>query len=411
MLERSEEVHRALVEVVLEGGGLDELATKMAEVLGGPVLVTTPDGRILARGGEPDELDRLMRTSCFDPAGRFLAEREPHGVHRHDDMAGWHAVVPVVAGRIDHGRIVGFSQERPLEEEDVHVLERAATVAALAVTKQLAVRAVEGKYRGDFLRDVLGGAAGDRARVVAHCESLGWDVGRPLVVVVAELDPQVAAPDRSGLELRPLQERLAAAWDSAVRARDLRAPVVGFTQEVVALLGVPEGSDPDRVVGDIVREVARDRGVRRRSFATGVSRVVEEPDRIPEAYEQARRAVQVGRQLHGPGAVASFDSLGTFRLLSMVRDPLELREFAAETLGPLAADDADAAELRRTLQVLFDTNLNVAASARRLFIHYNTLRHRIGKLERLVGPFGSDPDLRLNLTLALKVLQMRGLGG
>lgn len=409
LLERSEEVHRALVAVVLEGGGLPELVSEMAEVLGAPVLVTTADGRVLAEGGESGELAALRTTSCFDPSGRFRTEREPRGVHRHDST-GWHAVVPVIAGKFDHGRIATFSRDRPLDERDLHVLERAATVAALAVTKQLAIRAVEGKYRGDFLRDVLSGRGGGRDRVVAHCQSLGWDVDRALVVVVAELDPSEALSQRPGPELRPVQERFAAAWEGAVRVRDAASPVVGFTQEVVALPGVPPGGDPDRIVRDVVREVSGDGGGGRRSFATGVSRVVDDPEQIPEAYEQARRAVHVGRQLHGSGAVAHFDALGAFRLLSLVRDPAELRGFVGETLGELAAaDDPDAADLRRTLQVLLDTNLNVAEAARRLFVHYNTLRYRIGKLERMLGPFASDPELRLDLALALKVLQMRGI--
>jgi purine catabolism regulator len=409
LLERSEEVHRALVAVVLDGGGLPELVSEMAVILGAPVLVTTADGRVLAEGGESGELAALRTTSCFDPSGRFLTEREPRGVHRHDS-SGWHAVVPVVAGKFDHGRIASFSRDRPLDERDLHVLERAATVAALAVTKQLAVRAVEGKYRGDFLRDVLSDRAGGRDRVVAHCQSLGWDVDRAQVVVVAELDPATVLAQQPGPELRPVQERFAAAWEGAVRVRDPAAPVVGFTQEVVALLAVPAGADPDRIVRDVVREVSGDGGGGRRPFATGVSRVVEEPEQIPEAYEQARRAVHVGRQLHGTGAVAHFDTLGTFRLLSLVRDPAELRGFVSETLGDLATqDDPEAADLRRTLQVLLDTNLNVAEAARRLFVHYNTLRYRIGKLERMLGPFASDPDLRLDLALALKVLQMRGI--
>ena len=410
LLERSEEVHRTLVSIVLEGGGLNELVCEMADVLDGPVLVTTADGRVLAEGGSADELAALRQTSCFEPSGRFLTEREPRGVHRHDDFDGWHAVVPVVAGKFDHGRIATFSRGRPLDEGDLHVLERAATVAALAVTKQLAVRAVEGKYRGDFLRDVLSARAGNRERIMAHSESLGWDIDRPLVVVVAELDPSTMLAQRPGPELRPVQERFADAWEGAVRMRDARAPVVGFTQEVVALLGVPPGADPDRIVRDVVREVSGDGGGGRRSFATGVSRIVDDPERVSEAYVQARRAVHVGRQMHGTGAVAHFDSLGTFRLLSLVRDPAELRGFVAETLGALASeDDPDAADLRRTLQVLLDTNLNVAEAARRLFVHYNTLRYRIGKLERMLGPFPTDPDLRLDLALALKVLQMRGL--
>ncbi|MPZ93475.1 MAG: PucR family transcriptional regulator [Propionibacteriales bacterium] len=409
-LERTWAVHDVLLSVVLEGGGLDELASETARVLGTPVLVTTADGRPLAEGGDAAELGEWRTTSCFDASGRFRTEHERRGVRADDGVPGQRAVVSIVAGRVDHGRLVAFSRDRVLDDGDVNVLERAATVAALVVTKQLAVTAVEGKYRGDFLRDVLAGRAGGRDRVVAHCVSLGWDIDRPLVVVVAELDPEADPPLRPELELRPAQERFAAGWQTAVRRRDPQAAVVGFTQEVVALLGVPVGGDPDAAVREVVRQVAGDGGGGRRSFSTGVSRVVTSADALPEAYDQAVKAVQVGRRTNGPGSVAHFDGLGSFRLLSQITDAEELRRFVRETLGELAAeDDAEVADLRHTLQVLLDTNLNVAVAARELHFHYNTLRYRIGKLERVVGPFTTDPDVRLDLALALKVLQMRGL--
>lgn len=408
-LTRADELHRALAAIVLEGGDLPQIADEVARLLDAAVLICSPDGRVQAEGGNREAFTALP---LFDPTGRFRVERLRLGVQRPPDgRPGELAMASIVAGGIDHGRIAAFSSAA-LPAPGVQALERAAIVAALAITKQLAVAAVEGKYRGDFLRDVLTGAAGDPAAVVEHCASLGWDVARPMVVVVAELDPD--DPQRPipppPVALRSPQERFAAAWQQVVRARHKAAPVVGFSSEVVTLL--PAGPEPDGVakaVDAVVTAVAGDRGGGRRSFCAGVSRLVADAARIPEAYAEARKAVTVGRRVRGRGSVSYFDSLGVHRLLSLVPDAAELRSFAVEALGDLAGSTAEAADLRRTLQTLLDTNLNVAETARILHFHYNTLRYRITKIERIVGPFTTDPALRLDISLALQVIEMRGI--
>ena len=101
----------------------------------------------------------------------------------------------------------GLFLDRPLTAADVHLLERAATVAALAITKEQAVAAVKGKYRAEFLRDALAGRAGEPADAVSHAASLGWDIARPMVVVVAETDENDEETTRSADEARSLQER------------------------------------------------------------------------------------------------------------------------------------------------------------------------------------------------------------
>ncbi|GAA1973360.1 PucR family transcriptional regulator [Catenulispora subtropica] len=437
VLARADRVHRALAQIALEGGGLAELTAELARILGGPVLVTTPDGRVLAEHGA----DAVHDAPCFDteagaqtpghpadrivqspvqrtaPHRRLRTESEPAGLTTHHGHQ--HALIPIVAGRVDHGRLVAFAGPRPFDAADVAALERAATVAALAVVKELAVAAVEDKYRADFLRDLLTGRLEDPQSAVAHAVTLGWDLEpvpnpadkqhrRKLVVLVAELDPGQSVLPASQHALRPARERFAAAWQNVVAARDRSAPVAGFNQEVVVVL--KSGDDPDPLVRSLIAEVSGTGGGGRRTFSTGVSRPVSAVDDLPAAYEEARRAVRMGRRLNGPGSVVHFDALGVYRLLSLIPDPAELRDFARQTLRGLANDgDAEAEDLRTTLEVLLDTNLNVAEAARRLHFHYNTLRYRIGKIERLVGPFMERPDLRLDLSVALRILHMRGL--
>lgn len=410
LLERSEEVHRQLVGIVLTGGGVDDVTASVSALFSGVAMVTTVDGRVISDVGSDEQRERVLASSVFHTSGRFRAEVFRQGVHVVDDLPGSHAVVDIKAGRIDHGRLVVFDSARVMSSADLTILERAATVAAVSLTKEIAVTAVESKYRGDFLRDVLSGRAGAAPDVVAHARSLGWDIARPLVVTVAALETENAPPMTLGYQGPAEVERFTDAWRRVLSRKDPTAPVVGFAAEVVALLPVAPDRSTQEVVRSAVARVVGDGGGGRRPFATGVSRVVTSPEGLPAAYEQARKALHVGRQLHGPRAVSHFDDLGVFRLLSLIEDSGELTSFVDETLGDLAsATSEEARDLRETLQMLLDTNLNVAETARRLHFHYNTLRYRIGKLERMVGPFTTDPHLRLDLALALRVVTMRGL--
>lgn len=428
VLARGEQAHAELLQLVLRGGGVQEVADALVGQLAGDAADRTGPGRTGTEPGRTadiavpagitvlhvdrtgsrtvtagDPLPPAVHTALFDPDGLFRTTRYDHGVHRPLPRSSASALVASVAAEGDLGRFVAVRSDRPWDGWDLITVERAATVAALVITRDLAVAAVERKYRGDFLRDVLvGRVTADQA--VGQARGFEWDLTGPLVVVVAAFDGRA---DEDATRRRRA-EQLAASWATFVRRWDPQAAAATFATEAVAVLHCPDRSVPDT---GRISELVGGLAWRGSTFDghVGTSRVVDDAESLPRAYAQAWEAVRVGRRLADPGAVSRFDDLGLYRLLSLVPDSAELRSFLADTLGPLAVDEGDqeADELRRTLTVLLDTNLNVAQTARRLHFHYNTLRYRIGKLERMLGPFTTDARLRADLTVALHVWHMR----
>lgn len=410
-LARIDALHSGLTQIALEGGDLHGIAAEVARVLDIGVLVTSTDGRERASAMDEDLRTRLATHDLLDPTGRVRVERI--GGPGVSVGAGEVRTLRVAAAGTDLARLVCLRPGAPMTSDDVHALERAAAVAALVMTREQAVAAVENKYQGDFLRDVFLRRAGGEEYVAEHADTFGWDLRRPVVVVVAEIDPP--APEDAPVSRatrRQWQERFAAAWRQVGRGVDAGIPCVDFSSEVVSLLPVdPQADDPVAgadVVRRLVTSVAGDKGGGRRPFSVGVSRVAAGLDDLPAAYAQSRRAVDVGRRVHGGGSTTYFDQLGVHRLIALISDERELAAFTRDVLGPLALDTTEAADLRETLQVLLDTNFNVAEAARVQFFHYNTMRYRVAKLERLLGPLSSDPHLRLDVAVALRVLEIAG---
>ncbi|ANS31577.1 purine catabolism regulatory protein-like family protein [Rhodococcus opacus] len=402
----ADRLRRVLVDVVMAGGGFAELAVAVHGELGGAVLITTPDGRQLCRAGDESELNRLASSAALDSTGRVRTDSTEGGLGLHRLGDEFIAVSAISANGIDHGRLVHFSTGHPLCSEDLYLVEQAAAVCALVVARELVVSSVEEKHRANFVRDLLLGRGGEHEHVVAHARTFGWDLDRPVVVVVIEPDP--VGEDEPSMPTRmPLVERQARAFTSAVAGRDTGAAVTALATETVILMGV--GTDTMNLVHELVAYVRGDGGGGRRPFGVGVSRPTDSVDGIPALYGQARTALKVGRQITGAWAVTHFDDLGVYRLLSLVEDDRELESFAQETLRELTADTPEAQDMRRTLEVLLATNINIAETARQLHFHYNTLRYRVVKLEKMLGSFTDHPELRLDLSLALKIMAMRGI--
>ncbi|WP_206064979.1 helix-turn-helix domain-containing protein [Nocardioides sp. JQ2195] len=407
---RIDALHQGLTQLVLDGGDLDQIAARVAEALDVGILVTSTDGRERAAAATAWHRTLLDEADLVDPTGRIRVERAKGSLALAD---GEVRSTAIAAGGTDLARLVSIRPAGVLDAADLQALERAATVAALLITREQAVQAVENKYRGDFLRDIFLGRAGPVEFVLEHAETFGWVLARPMVVLAAEIDPD-ETPVSSRVS-RAWQERFSAAWSQVCRGRDPGIPSADFSSEVVTLLPAPLDADgePDvpalrAAVSETVSAVAGDRGGGRRPFSVGISRVVTDLADLPAAYNQAGRAVRVGRRMNGGRSTTWFDDLGLHRLIALVTDEEELRAFAHDVLGELASDTEEAADLRATLQHLLDTNVNVAEAARLQFFHYNTMRYRVGKLERILGPFTSNPHLRLNVAVALQVLEVTG---
>ncbi len=407
-LERADALHTALTHIVLEGGDLERIAAEVGNALHCGVVFTSTDGREQAAHLDETLRQALAEADLVDPTGRLRVERTYDGA---PVAAGEALGLRVGAAGVDLARLVAIGPTR-IHPSDVHALERAAIVAALLITREQAVAAVENKYRGDFLRDVFLRRAGDEEYVAEHAQAFGWDLQRPVVVVVAELDPDAVDGEKvPGPQRRTWQDRFANAWRQVSTGIDKQIASVDFSSEVVTLLPIGDdlgSSTTEALVRQTVEAVRGDRGGGRLSFSAGVSRMAPGLAELPEAYQQARRAVEVGRRVRGSGSTTYFDQLGLHRLLALVPDPGELVAYVSDVLGPLAERTPEAADLRATLQVLLDTNFNVAEAARAQFFHYNTMRYRVGKLQRLLGPVATDPHLRLDIAVALRALEIVG---
>jgi purine catabolism regulator len=374
LLRDGEQIRDRLIAVMLDGEGLPELLGALAEVVGNPVFLQTPGGRLLFHAGGPDDLD------AWESAG---------------PEAGIAAAVPM-GPESRAGRLVVLGTHRAVTELDEIALRHGAGIVALALLRAREEDELVARERGNLLAELADGTiTGTRA---AHqAQSLGFRpaAGALLAVVVAETPPS-PGPVRAALLADLRRELDGRATPILCGASSADGPLLAL----VAMAGERSGT-ADLVAETVARVWARRRpGTRTVVGVEGPSPWAGAGVALRVAAATAAAAGPLPDRTWHDGRETELE-----RLLASIGGQPGLEEFVARNLGPLLADPgARTASLRRTLEVLCARGGHKAQAARELHLHRQALYHRISRIEALLGVDLSDPSRLTTLNVALRAL-------
>jgi hypothetical protein len=126
---------------------------------------------------------------------------------------------------------------------------------------------------------------------------------------------------------------------------------------------------------------------------------------------EAADAARIGRALAAEGGAVSYEALGAYKyLVHLELDDAPHDRYRQSVEQLIEYDRRRGARLVETLERFLADRGSVAASARALYIHPNTVRQRLERIERVTGLDLGKEDL-LSLELALKLARLHDVRG
>lgn len=368
---RAAAAHDTFAQLVLGGGGVDEIAAALVDLLGGWAVVAGPSAAIISGAG--------LRPEGWSVGATVPVELPAEMPERLAPSDG-HQVVAVAAGDETLGHLV-VGGHGELDLADVRTVERAAVVAALVLLGDRRREDAEQQRRTDLVTAILSGRAGEEAVAAAARES-GIDPATGYATVV--LGDPADAPRRSllltlGALLGP---------DGLVGEHDGR---------VVAL--VP-GGDPSGTAQRLARRLRRSPGDL--PVTVGAAGPSDDP---AAAFAEAVRTVAALEALGRRGDGASAADLGFAGLV--VGSGPQVGPFVRSVIGPVLDYDAErGTELVGTLEAYFAAGSSPRHAAGELHVHPNTVAQRLERVGRILGPDWQQPDRALEVQLALHLRRL-----
>lgn len=403
--ERAAEIHRRLTRLALEGGDLSGVAETLAGILERSVLIESPTFEVLASAQHgpvdearlrsieagrtsPERAQRLLKRGIY---GAMQERMRPIRLGTMPDlgMTMERVVAPIIAGREIYGYIWIVAGDHPIVDLDELAIDHAATVAALVLLKEMAVREAQQSMRGDLLTELLRPDVEMNSSVLERAHPLGYQTDHPHQALF------VIGESTAGGTTAHLAGRL----DNWLRGEGESGLVVVREHGIVVI--VESRSNP---AGQQLAERLM-AGVNAAAYTLviGVGQVHPNDKSLRRSYDEAVEAAAIGRRLGSGPKVVCFWDLGLLDwLYRLPPDVLRNNPYLGR-IQTLAEHDAKAnGDLVNTLEAYLACGGALAEAAAAINVHRNTLLYRLGRIEEIAGMDLKDIGQRLNLHVALK---------
>lgn len=370
-LRRLGESHQALARTVTTPAPVDRLLTVLADTLGGWAALTPadPSGPTHRTTGAPTRLDpelRTLVTKLTTPSGLRSAKARsgPDEVFLHTVGTAPKEQEVILVGR----------------PEPLGITDRAVLRTAISLLELLR------RARG------VGAPADPGAALIALL--LDGALNSGALTVLAELTDTSAPTTRNVptgyrvLRAAPaVRGRRTALGDLPLGTRLVdQAPDVDGAETIVRAVLAGRAEHAHHEYLDLLRS---------HGWIGALSRAVPVED-LADADREATSLLVRARAMDEP-LLWSADG----DLFDTLLDPEGVARLSRETLGPLAEDTPVARTLRTTLHAWLARNGNWDRAAADLGVHRNSVRYRIGRIERDLGVDLADPERRMRLWFAL----------
>lgn len=408
-------VHKLFRRVALEGGGYEAIAQTLYSLISNPVIICDAKGRLSAcfLEGELDWSSFKTGMIILDETDIFYLRYVDHYVHRSlgPDKDRF-LVFPIRIEADTYGYWLVREINKVCTELDFIALENASTVAALEAAKRATVIEAEHHLRYDFIDDLIRGNLVSEEAAQARALALGWEFKPPVVVIVVDIDGFGAIVESKQDEeyAKTVKAKMLAATQAVIASHSHSSIVISSSDSCIAVVSLPSSGrnkKNGKWLFDLLIQLQVDLKTELDDISVSIaaSELYWKLLDVGLGVREAAELMEIGRIVFGPGQIATKDKIGTYRLFYRWGQLEGMKEFCQELLGPLIKDDAESCtDLVHTLRLYLENGTSVKKTAQSLFIHENTLRYRLRKIERITGLNLRSPSTYFKLMLALHIL-------
>lgn len=407
---------------LLNNKGTGALLNYLEGILDNPVIITNSLFEPLAlpdfQPQAPDEWKsrlKLIRKHYYSSvssgksAGNCLPGLDLHRISvkiADEDTVRNYYLTNLKTGSANYGFLIVEERFTQLNELSLAQFQKAALPLVSELIKAKEIMETTKKYKQNFIYDLIFNNFESYSTVVNLGKIWGWNLLKPHHLLI--MDFQCPASK----DAQDVQEHLQFIVNKVTNSFSPKSIITEMEEKLVII--IPDPGEKDRrerkkyikaIAQTLKEKIAAEFPEIPVSF--GIGKFYPSTSELCRSYQEAKTALELGKFTEKNAGITHFEDLGIMRLLASIRYE-QLNDFCQEYLAELIAfDEKNKTNLLETVQTYFAENGDQKKIAGKLFIHANTLRYRLNKIQELLDIDLQNWDDFLNLYVALKINAMQ----
>ncbi|PLR79795.1 PucR family transcriptional regulator [Bacillus canaveralius] len=423
VLQRAEEIHTTLTNLVLEDETVQAVADKIASLVGNPIIIEDARLNLIAVGEIEDKINeqwkQLIEKRTSLPARKQIMEtayyenvlrnrtKEKLQISLSKDKSIENITMPILSNRMVYGFVSLIEGSKKVVQMDLIALEHGATALALQFMKQVIHKQTKEKKNIALIDDLVNGRI--HTELVNEYQIHNKDWSKPMTVSVLDLTIDDGTEDvytwnhTENRIIDSIRKHLDKKFDQVI---------IGMNDSLFTILVSSSNSLLHQAatllqyeLTNILSELKEQKVLV--NFSGGIGSVRTELKKLGECFKEAKTALSITKTFPKKGPVLLYEKLGVHRIISMVNSVDELRLFCQEYLSEISAYDYQQKDvLLETLHAYLQCGCNVPETAKKLFVHPNTVTYRLKKIQSLLKLDLNTLEARLTYLFALEANEM-----
>ena len=268
---------------------------------------------------------------------------------------------------------------------ETKLVEVTREICSAVLTKEMEEKSID-----NLLENILSGDVPEDDGMVERAACYGYDLAGSCLMMVIDINHfaeylklHEIKDERAILEIKTGFKRII----HDILIRNNRKPLIMMRSDSASILLKSQPNDMT-ALNEIASQAGEDVAAKLEgmTIAVGVGNAYPKISDLRKSLKEAEQALKIAK-LPGSGKnIYFYNELGVYSLLLNSKEQQVLENYYRDVLGKLLEyDRINASELTATLEAFLNENCNITATADRMFVHRNTLKYRMNKIQEIAG--------------------------